>query len=215
MKLILLGPPGAGKGTQARLLADEYGILQVSTGDILREAIRDGSPLGQEARPLMEDGRLVADQIVVGIVANQLNAKGSEADWVLDGFPRTVPQAFALEAMLNRRGAVLDAVVSLEVDDSAIAERLSGRRSCPACGLVFHLRWNPPRTVGRCDRNCGPLVFRPDDAPGTLLRRFAEYGLLTAPLMPFYEKRKLLARVDAVGEADVVFERIRSVLGES
>ncbi len=210
--LILLGPPGAGKGTQAKLLLAAFGIPQISTGDILREAIRNGTALGKQAKPLMDSGKLVPDELVVGIVEERFKAPDCAQGFVLDGFPRTVPQAEALEAMLSRNGRKIDRVVSLEVKDDLIVERMAGRRSCPKDGSVFHLKANPPKMAGKCDACGGELTQRADDKPETVLKRLTEYAKLTAPLKPFYESRGMLARVDAMGTTEQVSQAVRAVV---
>lgn len=215
MNLILMGPPGAGKGTQAKLLLAELKIPQISTGDILREAIRNGTALGKQAKPLMDSGKLVPDELVVGIVEERLKASDCAQGYVLDGFPRTVPQAEALEVMLARNGKKIDRVISLEVNDALIVERMGGRRSCPKDGSVFHLKSNPPKVSGKCDACGGDLTQRADDAPTTVLKRLTEYANLTAPLKPFYEKRGVLAKIDAMGSAEAVFALVRRTLGRS
>jgi adenylate kinase len=213
MNLILLGPPGAGKGTQAKLLLGEFKVPQISTGDILRAAVAAGTELGKVAGPLMAAGKLVPDDIVVGIAGERLKQKDCDGGFVLDGFPRTIPQAEALEAMLGKLGKKVDRVVSLELGDDVIVERMSGRRSCPKCGAVFHVTGNPPKKAGACDACGGELIQRPDDKPETVRERLGVYAKQTAPLKAFYEERKLLAKVDGLGSTDEVFSRITAALG--
>lgn len=214
MNLILLGPPGAGKGTQARLLLEKFNVPQISTGDILREAIRQGTPMGKLAAPLMGQGKLVPDEVVVGIIDERLRRDDCKSGFVLDGFPRTLPQAQALEAQLEKAGKKIDRVISLEVDDAAIVGRMGGRRSCPDDGSVFHLTNNPPRVAGKCDKCGHALVQRPDDVPEKVQLRLTEYAALTAPLKPFYEKRGLLCPINAMGNPDAVFKSIVDALGK-
>ena len=213
MNLILLGPPGAGKGTQAKLLLAEFKVPQISTGDILREAVKNETALGKVAGPLMKAGKLVPDDIVVGVAEERLKQPDCAGGFVLDGFPRTIPQAEALEASLKRVSKQVDRVISLEVDDSVIVERMRGRRSCPACGAVFHVTANPPRAEGICNACNGKLVQRPDDTPETVQKRLTEYAKMTAPLKAFYAQRDLLAKVDGMGTTDAVFAKIRAALG--
>jgi adenylate kinase len=214
MNLILLGPPGAGKGTQAKLLLSEYKTPQISTGDILREAIRQGTELGKKAAPLLATGTLVPDEIVIGIIDERLKRDDTKGGFVLDGFPRTIPQAEALETLLNRAGKRIDRVISLEVDDPVIVGRMSGRRSCPNDGSVFHLTHNPPKTAGKCDKCGAALVQRNDDVPEKVQHRLSVYANQTAPLKAFYEKRGLLSRIDGMGDTDTVFKSIVDVLGK-
>jgi adenylate kinase len=214
MNLILLGPPGAGKGTQARLLLEKYKLPQISTGDILREAIRLGTPLGKKAEPLLATGKLVPDEVVIGIIDERLKREDCKGGYVLDGFPRTIPQAEALEAQLSKVGKKIDRVLSLEVDNAAIVQRMAGRRSCPSDGAVFHLTNNPPKVSGRCDKCGAALVQREDDVPEKVLHRLTVYGDQTAPLKAFYDKRQLLSRVDGMGGPDAVFKSIVDALGK-
>ncbi|MHB8874592.1 MAG: adenylate kinase [Myxococcaceae bacterium] len=214
MNLIFLGPPGAGKGTQAKRLSAEYGLPQVSTGDILRQAIREGTDLGNKAKPMMDRGQLVPDEVVIGIIQERLVQPDCRAGFLLDGFPRTIPQAVALESMLAKVGRKVDRVISLEVPKELIIERMSGRRSCPRDGSVYHTTQNPPKQPGRCDVCGGPLVLREDDAPEKVQRRQVEYSEMTAPLKEFYAKRNLLSRVNGVATPDAVFAEIKKALGK-
>ncbi|MFZ5468057.1 MAG: adenylate kinase [Myxococcota bacterium] len=213
MNLILLGPPGAGKGTQAKKLLVDFQVPQISTGDILREAVRNQTELGKRAKPLMEAGQLVPDELVVGIVEERLKAPDCAKGFVLDGFPRTIPQAEALEQALSRAGKRIDKVISLEVADEKIVERMSGRRSCPKDGRVYHVVQNPPRVTGVCDECGTSLIQRSDDAPEKVQTRLAEYARLTQPLKVFYEKRGLLARVDGIGSPEGIYADIKKALG--
>ncbi len=214
MNLILLGPPGAGKGTQAKLMLEKFQLPQISTGDILREAIRQQTPLGKQVEPLLAAGRLVPDGLVIEIIEERLQREDAKKGFVLDGFPRTIPQAEALEGQLKKAGKQIDRVVSLEVDEAAIVGRMSGRRSCPKDGSVFHLTNSPPKAIGKCDKCGADLVQRPDDVPEKVLSRLQIYARDTAPLKEFYEKRGLLCRIDGMGSADTVFAAITAAVGK-
>ncbi|MBS1152776.1 MAG: adenylate kinase [Myxococcaceae bacterium] len=214
MNLILLGPPGAGKGTQAKLMLQKYALPQISTGDILREAIRLGTELGKRVEPLLANGKLVPDDLVIQIIEERLKRDDATQGFVLDGFPRTLPQAEALEAQLKRAGKKIDRVVSLEVDEAAIVGRMGGRRSCPKDGSVFHLVNSPPKVTGKCDKCGADLVQRPDDVPEKVQNRLRIYAQDTAPLKDFYEKRNLLSRIDGMGNAEQVFGAISDALGK-
>jgi adenylate kinase len=214
MDLILFGPPGAGKGTQAQRLFATYGTPQISTGDILRGAVKEGTPLGLQARPLMEAGKLVPDQLVIGIVHDRLQRRDCEDGFVLDGFPRTVAQAEALDAMLETLGRRIDHVLSLEVPLEVVVERLSGRRTCPKDGRIYHFTSAPPRTSGVCDACGTPLVQRPDDLEEVVRARQVTYRRDTEPVKAFYQRRGLLREIDGTGTLDEVFARIRAALGK-
>lgn len=213
MRLILLGPPGAGKGTQAQRLTERLGIPQVSTGDILRAAVAAGTPLGREAKATMDRGALVPDGVVIGIIRERLKAPDCARGYILDGFPRTVAQAEALGETLKAMGTPLTAVLSLTVDPEELVRRLAGRRSCGSCGAAYHLDTAPPRRPGRCDRCGGELFQREDDREETIRKRLAVYRDQTAPLVEYYRGRGLLKEVDGRGEIADVFARISRVLG--
>ncbi len=215
MRLVFLGPPGAGKGTQARRLADRYGIPQVATGDILREAIASGSELGQRARAYVERGELVPDEVMLAVVEERLRRADAQRGFILDGFPRTVAQAEGLDRLLRRLGWRLDAVVLFEVPEEALVRRLAGRWTCPACGRVFHDVYNPPRTPGVCDADSTRLVQREDDRPETVRRRLAVYAEQTAPLVEYYRARGLLHRVDGSRDPEAVTDAIEGILRRS
>ncbi len=215
MNLILLGPPGAGKGTQAKRMTTELGIPQISTGDILREAVRNGTEMGRKAGPLMEAGKLEPDEVVIGIIEERLRAPDAQKGFILDGFPRTVPQAEALDRSLQKAGRGLDRVLALEVPEEKIVERISGRRSCPKDGSVFHVIANPPKREGYCDACGGALVQRPDDSEEKVVERLRQYRQNTAPLIDYYEKRSLLARIQGVGTPEGIYTEIKRALGEA
>jgi adenylate kinase len=214
MDVILFGPPGAGKGTQAQRLFGAYGTPQVSTGDILRQAVKDGTPLGLKAKPIMEAGQLVPDELVIGLVEDRLKRPDCRDGFVLDGFPRTVAQAQALEAMLASLGRHIDHVLSLEVPLEVVVRRLSGRRSCPKDGRVYHATEAPPQRAGVCDACQTPLVQRPDDQEAVVRARQVTYRRDTEPLKAFYASRGLLRPVDGTGTLDEVFAHIQEVLGK-
>lgn len=213
MNLIFLGPPGAGKGTQAKKLCAVLEIPQISTGDILRQAGRDGTPMGRLAKPLMDQGRLVPDEVVVGIVDERLRQEDCARGFVLDGFPRTVPQAEALSRALQALGRRIDCCVSIEVPSDQVVERISGRRSCPRCGNVYHVRDNPPAREGVCDREGAALVHRDDDQPDKVKERLEVYARQTAPLKAYYEREGKLRTVNGVGSPERIFAEIRKAIG--
>ena len=188
MNLILFGPPGAGKGTQGDLLAKQAGLHKISTGDLLREAVRSGTPLGQEAKTFMDAGELVPDEVMLGLVRETLQAGKASNGFILDGFPRTLPQAEALDRMLTEIGCPLQAVIVLEVADETIVKRLSGRRSCPKCGAVFNVYFDPPRQPDVCNQCGAALEQRKDDAAATVERRLKVYRQQTAPVLEYYRR---------------------------
>lgn len=211
LRIVLLGPPGAGKGTQAQRLVTHYEVPQISTGDILRAERKAGTAIGKEAQSYMDQGRLVPDELILGLVEQELAKK--PRGYILDGFPRTVPQATALDEMLKRRGMPLERVVEMTVDYDEIVRRAIGRRSCPKDGSMYHLHSNPPRVAGKCDRCDGDLVQRPDDTEEKVRTRIQEYEAYTVPLRPFYLETDRLASVNGLGQMDDVFERIRKAIG--
>lgn len=212
MRLILLGPPGAGKGTQAKMLTEKYGVPQISTGDILRAAVAAGTPLGREAKAYMDRGALVPDAVVIGIVRDRLTEADCQIGYLLDGFPRTVAQAEALTRMLKDLGAPLPVVVSLDVAEDELIRRLAGRRTCQACGEPFHVEFHPPRVGGICDKCNGNLVQREDDQEETIRRRLQVYREQTEPLIGYYQSQGLLKTIKGLGETGEVFVRISRVL---
>lgn len=213
MKLILLGPPGAGKGTQAKLIAESQGIPQLSTGDMLREAVAAGSEIGKRAKAVMDAGKLVSDDIVIGIVSDRVEKDDCAKGFILDGFPRTLEQADALAVMLNEKGLDLDAVIELEVDDDALVERVAGRYTCGACGEGYHDTFKQPAKEGICDK-CGSTEFkrRPDDNAETMRTRLRSYYKETAPLVGYYYANRTLKRVDGMGEIAAISSSIAKIL---
>jgi adenylate kinase len=213
MKLILLGPPGAGKGTQAKRLEETRGLKQLSTGDMLRAAVESGTPLGREADRIMKAGKLVPDNIMIDMIAERLDQPDTKRGVIFDGFPRTVRQAEALDAMLNKRGEALDAVIEMTVDDAALIDRISGRFSCARCGTVYHDRNNRPKAEGKCDV-CGSTEFkrRPDDRAETVQTRLKEYYEQTAPILPYYKRKGVVHQVDGMADVERVGGQIEQVL---
>jgi adenylate kinase len=192
--LILFGPPGAGKGTQGAILAERFGLLRLSTGDVLRDAVRRGTDMGRAAQRYMDAGELVPDSVILGIVRDYLRGEAAERGVIFDGFPRTLPQARGLDELLAELDRPLHAVLVLDVDDDALIRRLSGRRSCTGCGAVYNVEFEPPRMEGRCDACGGELVLRPDDEPATVRRRLEVYSEQTAPLLDHYEASPVSVR---------------------
>jgi adenylate kinase len=213
MRLILLGAPGVGKGTQAQRLAVEEGIPQISTGEILRQAIKQGTPMGAQAKSYIEAGKLVPDDVVISIIRERLSDSDGAASFILDGFPRTVAQAEALDRMLQERpNQGIDHVVNFELPNDVIIGRLSGRRSCPDCQAVYHIEHAPPRQEGRCDKCGATLVQRADDAPETIAARLKVYDQQTSPLVEYYHKRGQLRRLNAMASIDTVYRNLRSLV---
>ena len=213
MNLILLGPPGAGKGTQAKKLIDAYGIPQISTGDMLREAVKNQTELGIEAKKFMDAGKLVTDEIVIGLAKDRMSQPDCEKGFMLDGFPRTVPQAEALDKVLEDMGRKIDHVVSIEVPSSELLGRLTGRRTCKECGSGFHVMFDPPKVEGKCDKCGGELYQRDDDNEATVSNRLSVYEDSTKPLIDYYQAKTLLRPIDGVGSIDDIFGRVKAVLG--
>jgi adenylate kinase len=213
MRLVFLGAPGVGKGTQAQLLAAEEGIPQISTGDILRDAIKRETPLGTQAKSYIEAGQLVPDDVVIGIIRDRMSWPDAARGFILDGFPRTVAQAEALDRLLQEsQGEGIDQVMNFEVPNEEIVRRLSGRRSCPDCQAVYHVEHAPPRENGLCNTCGGSLVQRSDDKPETIAARLKVYEQQTRPLVEYYKKRGLLRRLDATASIQTVYDNLRSLL---
>ena len=213
MNIILLGPPGAGKGTQASRLEADRGMVQLSTGDMLRAAVKAGTPVGLRAKAVMEAGELVSDEIVSGIIGERLDMPDTQAGAIFDGYPRTAAQAEALDALLAARGRRLDHVIELAVDEDALVERIVGRFTCAQCGTGYHDRFKQPVSTGTCDV-CGAHAFkrRPDDNAETVRTRMAEYRAKTAPILPLYEARGIVTRVDGMADIAHVTESIEAIL---
>lgn len=213
MRLVLLGPPGAGKGTQARMLETQLGVPQVASGDLLRNAVRDKSALGLEAKGYMDKGALVPDELVLKLVDTRLRERDAQTGFILDGFPRTVSQAETLAQMLEARGEKLDRVVAINVPDEEIIKRISGRRTCRECGAMYHVIYDPPRNLNLCNSCNGELYQRDDDAEDTVRMRLQVYAASTRPLLEHYERLGLLSSVDGIGRTEDVGGRILIALG--
>jgi adenylate kinase len=210
--LVLLGPPGAGKGTQAEWLKDDFSLPYYATGNILREAIAEGTELGRQAKPLVEDGKLVPDDLICGVIAERLDSGDADDGFLLDGFPRTIGQAEMLEGTLADRGRELTAALLIEAPDEEVLRRLSGRRTCVRAGHVYHVEFDPPKNEGVCDQDGSRLVQREDDKPETIRKRLATYHEQTVPLIDWYEDRGLLRRFDGTVPPEEVRSRIRATL---
>jgi adenylate kinase len=211
--IILLGPPGAGKGTQASRLQDEFGMVQLSTGDMLRAAVKAGTPTGLQAKAVMDAGGLVSDEIVSGIIGEELDRLGSDKGVIFDGYPRTEAQAHSLDEILATRGRKLDHVIELVVDEDALVDRITGRYTCAKCNAGYHDRYLKPQADGVCDQ-CGGTEFkrRPDDNEQTVRTRMAEYRAKTAPILPIYEGRGLVQQVDGMADIKVVQDALEAIL---
>jgi adenylate kinase len=212
MRLVLLGAPGAGKGTQAKKLIDKYGIPQISTGDILRKAVADGTPLGKEAKSYMDKGELVPDSVVIGLVKERLAQDDCKNGYILDGFPRNTTQAETLDSVLAEMNSPLDVALSIDVDKDDLMKRLTGRRTCKGCQQMYNIYFSPPQKEGVCDKCGGELFQRDDDKEETIKNRLEVYERSTAPLIEYYSKKGILKSVKGVGSIDEIFNKICSVL---
>ncbi|MBR3308696.1 MAG: adenylate kinase [Lachnospiraceae bacterium] len=213
MKLIMLGAPGAGKGTQAKLIADKYQIPHISTGDIFRANIKDGTELGMKAKSYMDAGGLVPDELVIDLVVDRLTWEDAKNGYVLDGFPRTIPQAEALTKALAEKGEKIDAAIDIDVPDENIINRMGGRRACVACGATYHIVNIPPKVEGKCDKCGADLILRDDDKPETVKNRLEVYHEQTQPLIDYYKAEGVLKEVDGTVDMNDVFNAIVQILG--
>lgn len=214
MRIVLLGGPGSGKGTQAKMLTTKLGIPQISTGDIFRAAVKEGTPMGLKAKEFMDKGELVPDDVVVGVVEERLGKPDLDGGYMLDGFPRTLPQAQALAKILETQGKAINHAVLVDVPDEELIKRLSGRRTCrnSECGAMFHVMFNPPKKEGICDKCGSELYQRDDDQEATIRERLTVYNSQTAPLIDYYAEKGLLRRVEGVGPINEIFASIEKVL---
>lgn len=211
--IILLGPPGAGKGTQARRLEEQYGLVQLSTGDVLRAAVKAGTSLGREAKTYMDAGKLVPDDLIIRLIEDWMQKPEAKKGFILDGFPCTVPQAKALDAMLQKRSMKLKAVVEMKVDDAALVARVSGRFTCAKCGEGYHDSFKKLKKAGECDKcHSKDFIRRPDDNAETIKTRLEAYHAQTAPIIPYYREQGIMVEVDGMAEMDAVFADIKRVL---
>ncbi len=213
MKIIMLGAPGAGKGTQAKKIADKYQIPHISTGDIFRANIKEGTELGKKAKSYMDQGLLVPDELTLELIMDRFQNPDCANGYVLDGFPRTIPQAEALTAALEKNGETIDYAINVEVPDENIVARMSGRRACLACGATYHVVYAPTKEEGVCDRCGEKLVLRDDDKPETVKKRLDVYHSQTQPLIDYYTKQGKLVEVDGTQNVDAVFDAIVKILG--
>jgi adenylate kinase len=214
MNIILLGPPGAGKGTQAKRIEEAYGLIQLATGDMLRAAVAQGTEIGRKAKPIMEAGQLVPDEILIAMIEERIAADDCRNGFILDGFPRTIRQAEALDKMLEGHKQPLNHVIEMEVDEKVLTERITGRFTCATCGASYHDRFNQPKNAGVCDV-CGGTKFtrRADDNAETVGARLAAYHKQTAPILPYYRQKGILKPVDGMAEIDEVTRQIKAILG--
>lgn len=213
MKIIMLGAPGAGKGTQAKKIAEKYSIPHISTGDIFRANIKNGTELGKKAKTYMDQGLLVPDELTVDLVIDRVGQDDCKDGYILDGFPRTIPQAECLDAALEKRGEKVDFAINVEVPDENIVNRMSGRRACVGCGATYHIKYNPTKVDGVCDACGEKLVLRDDDKPETVQKRLGVYHDQTQPLIDYYTKSGVLKEVDGTVDMEDVFQAIVEILG--
>ncbi|TRZ67332.1 MAG: adenylate kinase [Methanothrix sp.] len=207
MNIVLLGPPGSGKGTQAKMIAEKYGVVHISTGDILRENVRGGTDLGKEAKAYMDAGKLVPDELLISIIKDRLSKPDVAGGYMLDGYPRTTPQAEAMDKILPELGQKIDVVVNIDVPDDELVKRLGGRRMCQ-CGVSYHLKFNPPKKEGVCDVCGGKLYHRDDDREEAILNRLEVYKTQTQPLIDYYNKAGIIADINGAGEISEIFGEI-------
>jgi adenylate kinase len=215
MRVVLMGPPGVGKGTQAKTLEERTGFPHISAGDILRHAVRIGTPVGRRVRPYVESGKLVPDDLMGDLIGERLAGEGGAKAFILDGFPRTLEQVAILDRILGRLGLEVDRVCILTAPEEEIVRRLSGRRTCPSCGAVYHLESRPPASPGVCDRCSSALVQRPDDSENVIRERLRVYARETLPVADAYRRRSLLQEVDGTGEPQAVLARLEGCLGKA
>ena len=213
MNIIMLGPPGAGKGTQAKMMVEKLGIPQISTGDMLRAAVKEGTELGRKAKEYMDGGKLVPDEVVIGIVKERLAQSDCNKGFILDGFPRTIPQAEALDKVLGELGKKIEYVINIVVPQKDLLTRLTGRRTCRKCGAMYHVLFNPPKKEGVCDKCGGELYQRDDDKEDTIIQRLKVYEDQTAPLIEYYRGKGVLYDVDGTGPIQGIFQQILKILG--
>jgi len=211
MNIVLLGPPGSGKGTQAKMIAEKYGVVHISTGDILRENVRGGTDLGKEAKTYMDAGKLVPDELLINIIKDRLAKPDVAGGYMLDGYPRTTPQAEAMDKTLPELGQKIDVVVNIDVPDDELVKRLSGRRMCQ-CGVSYHLKFNPPKKEGICDVCGGELYHRDDDKEEAILNRLEVYKTQTQPLIDYYNKAGIIVDINGAGEIPEIFDEIAASL---
>lgn len=214
MRIIMLGAPGAGKGTQAKRIAEKYNVPHISTGDIFRENIKNGTELGNKAKAYMEAGDLVPDELVLELIMDRFEKEDCANGYVLDGFPRTIPQAEALDEALDAKGQTIDNVIDVDVPDEHIIKRMAGRRTCAHCGAIFHLEHMPPKIEGKCDQCGGHLMMREDDLPDTVIARLKTYHEQTQPLKDYYGAKGLVHSVDGTQDREDVFAEVVKILGE-
>ena len=213
MRLVLLGAPGAGKGTQAKKLIDKFGIPQISTGDILRKNVADGTPLGKEAKVIMDSGGLVSDKIVLGLIEDRLKQSDCKKGFILDGFPRNTAQAESLDGILKNLGMPIDSALSVDVPKDDLMKRLTGRRTCKGCQQMYNVYFSAPKKDGVCDKCSGALFQRDDDKEETIKKRLDVYDAQTAPLFDYYGKKGILKSVQGVGSIDEIFSKVCKILG--